>query len=172
MGAMSGKGKSKEPKASVGAKPIGRPSTYSEKVALEICARIARGESLNSICKDEGMPGLTAVYAWLLRHEDFAKQYARAREDQADTLADEIVAIADDGRNDTYIDADGNKRTDNDVIQRSKLRVDARKWVAAKLKPRKYGERVMGDPDNPIRVDHSGQVTLYMPDNGRAKAGK
>lgn len=67
--------------------------------------------------------------------------YARAREDQADTLADEIVEIADDGTNDTYLNSDGIALTNQDVIARSKLRVDARKWIAAKLKPRKYGDR-------------------------------
>lgn len=164
---MSAKRKSAKPKAQ-----MGRPSTYSEEKATEICARIAAGESLNSICKEQGQPGITAVYAWLLRHENFAKMYARAREEQADTLADEIVAIADDGSNDTSVDENGFERTNQENIQRSKLRVDARKWVAAKLKPRKYGERVMGDPDNPIRVDHSGQVNLYIPDNNRAKPEK
>jgi len=136
---------------------------------IAICARIAAGESLNAICKSDGMPRLTAVYAWLAEHEDFAKMYARAREEQADTLADEIVAIADDGSNDTYTDENGFEHVNQENIQRSKLRVDARKWVAAKLKPRKYGERVMGDADNPIRVDHSGQVNLYIPDNNRTK---
>jgi hypothetical protein len=159
--------KAAKPKA-----PRGRPSTYSEAKTVEICARLAQGESLRSICKEKDQPNITTVYEWLFKHEDFAKRYARAREEQADTLADEIVAIADDGKNDTYVDEDGIERTNQDVIQRSKLRVDARKWVAAKLKPRKYGERVMGDPDNPIRVDHSGQVNLYIPDNNRTKDSK
>jgi hypothetical protein len=153
-------------------KALGRPSTYSEKTVTVICARLAAGESLSAICRDEGYPTIVTVYAWLMKHETFFKMYTRAREEQADTLADEIVAIADDGKNDTYVDDDGIERTNQDVIQRSKLRVDARKWVAAKLKPRKYGERVMGDPDNPIRVDHSGQVNLYIPDNNRTKETK
>lgn len=66
----------------------------------------------------------------------------RAREARADRLAEEILAIADDGSNDTYIDAAGNQRTDHDAIARSKLRVDSRKWLASKMFPRKYGEKL------------------------------
>lgn len=67
-----------------------------------------------------------------------------AREDQADTLADEILEIADESENDTYeVDlGDGViiQKENREVVNRSRLRVDARKWVAAKLKPKKYGD--------------------------------
>lgn len=132
--------------------PAGRPSEYSQEVAAVICGRIADGEPLTKICKDDGMPVTSTVYKWMMQNEEFASAYARAREEQADTLADEIVAISDDSRNDTQVDEDGNRIVDHDHIQRAKLRVDARKWVAAKLKPKKWGDRVA--------VDHSGTVTL------------
>lgn len=70
------------------------------------------------------------------------EQYARAREAQADALAEEILQIADDGRNDTYTDDDGRTIVDHDVIARSRLRVDARKWLASKMAPRKYGDKI------------------------------
>ena len=108
-------------------KPIGRPSNYSPELAATILCRIAEGESLRSICRDESMPCQTAVYAWLLKHDDFAKQYARSRDEQADTYADEIAFIADD----ESIPADSRR-----------IRIDARKWIACKLKPKKYGEKV------------------------------
>lgn len=73
---------------------------------------------------------------------EFSEQYARAREAQADKLAEEALQIADDGRSDTYVDAEGNERTDTEVIQRSKLRVDTRKWLASKMAPKKYGDKV------------------------------
>jgi hypothetical protein len=132
----------------------GRPSEFSDELGVAICARIAEGDSLVKICKGEGMPSVTSVYRWLAddRYAGFRELYTRAREDQADTLADQIVDIADDGLNDTYEADDGTRRTDTDVIQRSKLRVDARKWVAAKLKPRKYGDRVAHE--------HSGKIGL------------
>lgn len=121
---------------------MGRPSDYSDTTADEICERISNGESLRRICLAENMPSKSAVFRWLYANEKFRDQYARAKEAQADALADDILDIADDGENDTYIDDEGNKRVDNDVIARSRLRVDARKWIASKLKPKVYGDRV------------------------------
>jgi len=88
------------------------------------------------------MPSQSTVFKWLSLHKEFAEQYVRAREVQADHMAEEILEIADDGRNDTYVDDEGNKKTDHDVIARSRLRVDARKWLASKMAPKKYGEKV------------------------------
>lgn len=131
---------------------MARPSIYSENLALTICSAIAHGKSLVSICKAENMPSVETVYLWLKddAKKEFLNTYTRAREDQADTLADEIIGIADDGLNDTYVDENGNKRTEQDVIARSRLRVEARKWVASKLKPKKYGDKVElnGSGDN------------------------
>lgn len=121
---------------------VGRPSAFSQAQADLICEEIANGRSLRSICADPSMPSKAAVFRWLAAHETFRDQYARAREAQADALADEILDIADDGKGDTYVDEDGHERTDHEVIARSRLRVDARKWVAAKLKPRVYGDRI------------------------------
>lgn len=86
---------------------------------------------------------------WLEAHEDFREKYARARADQADFLAEEILQIADDGLNDTYTDEEGNVRTNQDVIARSRLRVDSRKWYASKLLPKKYGDRVQQEVSGP-----------------------
>ena len=126
----------------------GRPTLYNLKIALEICDRIADGESLVSICRDERMPKKTAVYEWLLRHQEFADIYARAREDQADTLADEIHAISDELPQ-QIVDDKGKTRYDSAYVQWQKNRVDARKWVAAKLKPKKYSDRIahVGDKE-------------------------
>lgn len=91
----------------------------------------------------EGMPHQATIMAWLDgSRPEFSEQYARAREAQADKLAEEALTIADDGRNDTYMDADGNVKTDSEVIQRSKLRVDTRKWLASKMAPKKYGDKL------------------------------
>src|SRR5436853_6196862 len=75
--------------------PQGRPSDYTLETALEICARLADGQSLRAICRDEAMPDARTVFRWLEANESFRQQYARAREAQADALADEIVDIAD-----------------------------------------------------------------------------
>jgi len=127
--------------------PVGAPTTYNSHIASIICIRIAEGESLREIVKDAGMPDRSTVYDWLLRHLPFADQYARAREEQADTLADEIIAIADEQ---PEIIAVVDKKTgaliehklDGAFLQWQKNRIEARKWTAMKLKPKKYGDRV------------------------------
>jgi hypothetical protein len=87
------------------------------------------------------MPDKSTVMRWLAQNEAFRDQYARARESQADHLAEEILQIADDGSNDTYQTENG-EAVNHDVIARSRLRVDTRKWLASKLAPKKYGDKV------------------------------
>lgn len=136
---------------------MGRPTDYSTEVTGIICDRLADGESLRSICIDEALPHMSTVCRWLRIHAEFREQYALAREGQADALFDEMLDIADDGSNDWMEkrDADGNNigwRENGEALQRSKLRVDTRKWMAGKLRPKKYGDKTIlgGDPDNPI----------------------
>lgn len=112
---------------------------FSQEIFDEICVRIAEGESLRKICKDEKMPSLVAVWKWLNNSEELVKQYTRAREEQAETLVDEMIDIADYKKDDTYLE-DGKEIINQEVIARSRLRVDARKWVASKLKPKRFGD--------------------------------
>lgn len=125
----------------------GRPSIYSPELAADICSRLAQGDSLRSICKKTRMPAISTVMGWLFddEHEEFSQQYARAREAQAELRADEIIDIADDAKN-----ADKSEK-----VQAARLRVDARKWVASKLLPKVYGDRVQhtGAGGGPIVVD-------------------
>ena len=124
--------------------PAGRPSTNTPEIAARICAEIALGRSLRSICKADDMPSLQTFYEWLPKHPEFAEQYARAKSDQADTLFDEILDIADEGSNDwmeTHDPDNPGWRFNGEHFARSRLRVDARKWMAGKLRPKKYGER-------------------------------
>lgn len=115
---------------------------YIAKIGDEICDRLANGESLRKISCDKHIPAASTIFKWLAKNEDFAEQYARAREAQADTLADEIIDIADDTTFDTHKGKDGDEIPNTEWISRSKLRVDARKWVASKLKPKKYGDKL------------------------------
>lgn len=151
----------------------GRPSGYTEEIADEICERLANGESLRAICAGEGKPSQSMVFRWLQANEGFRERYARAREAQADVLADESIDIADDATNDwmeiNAADERGEKyRLNGEHVQRSRLRIDTRKWFASKLAPKKYGEKlaVGGDDDAPpIRVE---QVVrrIVRPDAG------
>ncbi|CAB4121084.1 hypothetical protein UFOVP154_22 [uncultured Caudovirales phage] len=102
---------------------------------------------------------MSTIFKWLNAFPEFAEQYARAREAQADTLADELTDIADDGSNDWMErkDAEGviiGWRENGEAVQRSRLRVDTRKWIASKLKPKKYGDKtettLVGDPNRPV----------------------
>ena len=133
----------------------GRPSDYTDELAGLICAKLAQGVPLVRMCREEGMPSVVTVYAWLAKHRPFLNMYAQARADQADTLADEIIDIADDSARDTITTEDGREIPNTEWINRSRLRVDARKWVAAKLKPKKYGDSLaVGGSDDmpPLKV--------------------
>jgi hypothetical protein len=143
----------------------GRPSEFSEAIADLVCEGIADGRSLRAIAQDEGMPARSTIFKWLSQNPSFADQYARAREVQADVIFEEILEIADDGRNDTYTDDEGRQRTDHDVIARSRLRVDARKWMAGKLRPKKYGDKLelSGDPENPLVFEKIQRTIVEAP---------
>ena len=119
-------------------KKAGPPSLYNKALVAKICRPLAEGKRLRSICRDDAMPAISTVMRWLFdaNHDEFSEQYARAREAQAEVRADEIVSIADDDTNDFTPDKDGKLVVDHEHIQRSRLRVDARKWIAAKLLPK------------------------------------
>jgi len=130
--------------------PGGRPTIFSEELADTICERLALGESLRAICRDDDMPAMSAVFRWLAANQSFKEQYAHAREAQADALADDILDIADTA-----------KET-NEAVRKAQLRIESRKWIAAKLKPKKYNDRVInevtGADGGPVQHDH--MVTL------------
>jgi hypothetical protein len=117
------------------------PEGYGQDTIDTICEMLADGKSLRAICREEGMPSTSTVCKWLAKNEAFAEQYARARELQADALFDDILDIADKGL--IALDAAEDRR----------IQIDARKWMAGKLKG-KYSDKVKhvgGDEgDNPI----------------------
>ena len=121
----------------------GRRSAFTNELGEAICSAIADGVSLRAVLARPGMPSKSMVMRWLAdeRYIEFRDQYACAREDLADKLADEILQIADDGSKDTFLDANGNVKVNHDVIARARLQIDARKWLASKLAPKKYGDR-------------------------------
>jgi hypothetical protein len=111
--------------------------------ADRIFLMVTNGEGYREIA--EAIPcGIGALYDWLALPAN-TERHAIAREAKADILFGQVIAIADDGRSDTYIDEKGNTRTDNEIVQRSRLRVETRLRVASKLNPAKYGERVAVD---------------------------
>jgi hypothetical protein len=123
--------------------PAHRPSTYTEEEATALCQWIAEGRSLRSWCTTAGRQPFT-VYSWLRERPDFAHRYALAHEDRTDSLADEILEIADSVAGTESIAA----------VQAARLQVEARKWIASKLRPTKYGDKQI--------VEQQGNVTFNL----------
>jgi hypothetical protein len=131
---------------------MGVPTKFTKEIADEICTLLISGDSLRTICKREGMPAKNTVLSWLNKNEDFQTQYTCARAKQADAIFDEMLDIADESVND-YIDiGDGKKVVNQEAIQRARLRIDTRKWVLGKMKPKKYGDKVDIDVTGDIAV--------------------
>lgn len=120
---------------------LGRPSKYTEEKGLAICAEMASGRSLRSICNDEGMPDKTTVFRWLASFPDFHTQYARAQEDRAASFAEEILEIADD--------------TDVVNVQKAKLQIDTRRWLMSKMAPKKFSDKQSVELSGAVEVKRS-----------------
>jgi hypothetical protein len=120
---------------------MARPSIFTQKLVDKICDRIAHGESVRSICKDKDMPSAVTIYYWLLDEDkkEFFKQYARAKDSQAELMFDELLEIADN----------------NDIdVNRLRLRVDTRKWYLSKVLPKKYGDKLdMTTDGKPLNIN-------------------
>jgi len=124
------------------AKPMGRPSGFTPELWDEICARIAEGKSFRTICRDDAMPGLRTVITWLREKPEIQRQYVCARDAQADAYFEESFEIAD--------------KATPEMAQIARLRVDLRKWAAARLAPKRYGERItqehVGAEGGPVAI--------------------
>lgn len=146
----------------------GRPTIFTQELADKICERLADGESLRTICSEDGMPARSSVFKWLGENAGFSDQYARARTAQADAIFDDILEIADDGSNDWIerTNSDGENigwRENGEALRRSQLRVEARKWMAGKLAPKKYGEKTQltgADGEGPVQIEDLGSYDL------------
>lgn len=156
---------------------MARPSDYSQELADRICAQLAEGNSMRTVCKADDMPCTATVFNWLRTKPGFLEQYTRAKEESADALSDEMLDIADDSTNDWMerLDKDGQGigyQVNGDHVQRSRLRIETRKWLASKLKPKKYGDKVdlthSGPNGGPIKFTQIALVDLD--DNGADKA--
>lgn len=121
-------------------KPVGRPSLYSQELADKICAELAEGVSLRGVCMKDDMPSLPTIFSWMRTNEEFLKQYARAKQESADAMAEEIIDITDDALEDAKNGSE--HKGINAVVQAHRLKVDTRKWLMSKMKPKKYGEKV------------------------------
>ena len=106
---------------------MGRPTIYTDELGLDICKRIAEGESLRKVADDDLMPNRSTIHDWILTNESFSNQYEKAVNVRTDNMADDLNEIADN--------------TEGEV-QRDRLRLDTRKWYLSKIMPKKYGDKV------------------------------
>jgi hypothetical protein len=151
---------------------MGRPSDYDLKTAALLCERIVEGQSLRSICLADDMPSIATVFRWIGAHEEFREQYAKARDAQADTLADELLDIADDGSNDWIekFGKDGKSigwQFNAEAAARSRLRVDTRKWIASKLKPKVYSDKLDVNANIEAKTETLMRVEFVAATDGR-----
>ncbi len=126
-----------------------RGVTFSEPLFAAILARLRTGEGLRQVCRDEGMPDPSSVLEWLGRDPSLAQHYAQARESGYSLVGEDLIDIADDSRND-WMDRETSsgrveRVVDRECIERTRLRLDTRKWMLAKMLPKIYGDRVSMD---------------------------
>jgi hypothetical protein len=107
---------------------VGRPSKYSQELADIICSELMLGKSLRTVTQPEGMPSIVTIFAWMRIHPEFLNQYTRAKQESADAMAEDILYLAD------------STEQDKDAINKTRLQVDTRKFLMAKMKPKKYGD--------------------------------
>lgn len=125
---------------------MGRPSSYKPEIAEKICEEIAKGKHLHIICEEDWAPAERTVYQWLNRNPEFAQLYAHARERQQDVFAAQVILIAD-----TVKDA---------AIARNMM--DARKWHASKVAPKKWGDKIEIDAKVETTVGQSEALTAFL----------
>ncbi len=120
-------------------KKMGSPVIWTqerkEQAVDLICDMIMQGKSFAAIEREttrEQTPSRKEFYFWIKENENFRNKYAHACDVRSDVIFEEIIEIAD---NETETD-------DNIIINRDKLRIDARKWIASKMNPKKYGDRI------------------------------
>jgi hypothetical protein len=145
MAKTAAKDKPKSPKTPPKKTPKknGRPSKYTDKLADKICQMIAQGQSVRSICAKKDMISMQTFFRWLRENDKFREQYARACEERSYMHAEDIIEIADNATNDYMEKLEGDGYIFNsENVQRSRLRIDTRKWLMSKLNPKVYGDKL------------------------------
>lgn len=128
----------------------GRPTHYSAVLGQEICDAIASSsKGTKRLCTDNPhWPCQDTLFTWLKKYPEFSEQYAQAKICQIELLVDEILEISDDASQDQYVNELGALVSNPPAINRARLKVDSRKWLASKLVPKVYGNKIDIEGDN------------------------
>lgn len=141
---------------------------YTPELGAEICERMAKGESLNSICETPGYPAPHAVRMWYVNGvEDFVFQYTRAVKARALYWSEEILEIADNGSNDWMERNDPENPgyvVNGECIARSRIRVDTRKWLLSKVLPKVFGDKLLVEEEKPVEQQRVLNIDNLTPD--------
>lgn len=149
--------KKKDPKDKV---KTGRPTLYTPEMAERICELVAIHDmGLTRLTAEfPDLPDKSNINKWRRRYPEFRAKYAQAKCEQLEFMTEDILEIADDGKNDWMESYDKNNeciswRVNGEHIQRSRVRIDTRKWLASKLAPKIYGDALTQENHNPIHED-------------------
>lgn len=124
---------------------MGVPSTYTQEIADEICARLVEGESLRSVCRDNAMPSTTTVMRWVSEKEYFREQYAHAILLRADAKFEELDDVSEEAvRAETAVE-----------VQGLRLKADNIKWQLARMNAKKYGDKMQTEVTGSLKHDHA-----------------
>lgn len=126
------------------------PENRAEK-KVKFCELISKCASIEKAAKSVGV-WETTIYGWLKADKEFHELYTHAREKQADRLVEQMIDISDNSENDLISDENG-QRVNQEVIARSRLRVETRKWIASKMKPRVYGDASIEKESNNTQIN-------------------
>ena len=128
----------------------GRPSSYSDEIADEICSRLSEGETLFDICLEDRMPSRRTVNNWELANPDFFAKCRRAREAQGDHEHDQMALI------------ERRVLAGEIAPQVASVVISSKQWRAAKLNRRRYADTkiIAGDTDNPVMIEHTNRLEI------------
>lgn len=137
---------------------MSRPTSYTKELAEAVCEKLTACGSLRAVCRDEGMPNRSTITRWVVDDIDgFAARYARAKDLGIDEFVDETIEIADDGTND-WMNTERGPQLDSEHIQRSKVRIETRRWLAERMAPKRYGLKQaldLSNTDGTLQVDEA-----------------
>lgn len=137
---------------------MSRPTSYTPALGDAVCDKLMASGSLRAVCRDEGMPSRSTIMRWVVDDIDgFAAKYARAKDLGIDEFVDETIEIADDGTND-YMATERGQQLDSEHIQRSKIRIETRRWLAERMAPKRYGLKQaldLSNTDGTLQVDEA-----------------